>query len=205
MYQITRAEYKTEPNSIKMKDLIRSFTEYYLPERKTYHNRGDIFWAKQTEEKSSEEFWRGLIEIERNATSTQSQRKSKNMTAITDKKLRDKLMKEKTLELKKIELFKQNIYKKKNKKNTIPRALISAQAKHLIEEEPTQRMERFGARPKNRPTGNRPCRFCGALNWKSLHKCPAMKQKLEKRTPCESVQTKQFQQPNSEKTNRRKD
>ena len=48
------------------------------------------------------------------------------MTAITDKKLQDKIMKEKTLEQKKIiELIKQKTYEKKNKKNTIPEALIS--------------------------------------------------------------------------------
>ena len=35
LYQITRAEYKTEPDSIKIKDLIRIFTEYYLPKRNT--------------------------------------------------------------------------------------------------------------------------------------------------------------------------
>ena len=72
------------------------------------------------------------------------------MTAITDKKLRDKLMKEKTLELKKtIELVKQNTYEKKNKKNTIPEALISTKEKQAIKEEPIQRIERFGTRPKN--------------------------------------------------------
>ena len=53
------------------------------------------------------------------------------MTAITDKKLRDKIMKEKTLEMKKIiELIKQNTYEKKNKKNTIPEALISTEETH---------------------------------------------------------------------------
>ena len=31
LYQTTRAEYKREPDSIKLKDLIRLFTEYYLP------------------------------------------------------------------------------------------------------------------------------------------------------------------------------
>ena len=46
LYQITRAEYKTDPDSIKIKDLIRLFLEYYLPKRNTYHNRGDFFWAK---------------------------------------------------------------------------------------------------------------------------------------------------------------
>ena len=52
------------------------------------------------------------------------------MTAITDTKLRDKLMKEKKLELKKtIEMIKQNTYERKNRKNTIPEALISNREK----------------------------------------------------------------------------
>ena len=130
LYQITRAEYKTEPDSIKVKDLIRLFTELYMPKRNTYHNRGDFFWAKQTEDETLEDFWRRLIEIEKEcnfkAISAEELLISKYMTAITDKKLRDKIMKEKTLELKKIiELIKQNTYEKKNKKNTIPEALIS--------------------------------------------------------------------------------
>ena len=135
LYQITKAEYKTEPDSIKVKDLIRLFTEFYMPKRNTYHNRGDFFWAKQTEDETPEEFWRRLVEIEKecnfNAISAEELLISKYMTAITNKNLRDKIMKEKTLELKKIiELIKQNTYEKKNKKNTIPEALISTKGTH---------------------------------------------------------------------------
>ena len=178
LYQITRAEYKMEPDSIKVKDLIRLFTEFYMPKRNTYHNRRDFFWAKQTEEETPEEFWRRLIEIEKecnfNTISAEELLISKYMTAITDKKLRDKIMKEKTLELKKvIELIKQNTYEKKNKKNTIPEALISTKEKQIKKEEPIQRMERFGVRPKNNNFGNRTCRFCTAPNWTLMHKCPA--------------------------------
>ena len=83
-------------------------------------------------------------------------------------------MKEKTLEMKKIiEFIKLNTYEKKNKKNTIPEALISTKEKHIIKEEPIQRMERFGKKPKNKNFGNRPCRYCNAPNWTTLHKCPA--------------------------------
>ena len=39
LYQITRAQYKTEPDSIKIKDFIRLFTEYYLKKRNRYYNR----------------------------------------------------------------------------------------------------------------------------------------------------------------------
>ena len=55
LYQITWAENKTEPDSIKIKDLIRLFTEFDMPKRNTYHNRGDFFWAKQTEDETPEE------------------------------------------------------------------------------------------------------------------------------------------------------
>ena len=76
------------------------------------------------------------------------------MTAITDIKVRDKLMKEKTLETKKtIEMIKQNTYEKKNKKNTIPEALITTKEKQMIKEEPIQRVEKFGTRRKTgKPT-----------------------------------------------------
>ena len=60
-------------------------------------------------------------------------------------------MNKKTLELKKVyKLIKQNTYEKKNKNNTIPEALISTKEKQIIKEEPIQRMERFGVRPKNK-------------------------------------------------------
>ena len=58
----------------------------------------------------------------------------------------------------------------------MPEALISAKERHTIKEEPIQRMEKIGGRPNLRPTGNKPCRFCGAPNWTPLHKCPAKKQ-----------------------------
>ena len=134
LFQITLAENKTDPDTIKIKDLIRIYTEYYLPKRNTYHNIGDFFWAKQSEEETPEEFWRRLIEIDKecnfNTISAEELLISKYMTAMTDKKLRDKTMKEKSLELKKIfELIKPNTYKKKNKKNTIPEALIASKEK----------------------------------------------------------------------------
>ena len=62
---------------------------------------------------------------------------------------------------------------KKNKKNTIPEALITTKEKQIIKEEPKQRMKKFGTRPKTRITGNRPCRFCNAPNWSPIYKCPA--------------------------------
>ena len=92
------------------------------------------------------------------------------MTAITDTKLRDKLMKKKKRELKKtIEIIKQNTYKRKNRKNTIPEALITNRKK--MKEEPIQKMERFGPRPKNRTTKEKPCKLCNAPNWNPSQKC----------------------------------
>ena len=65
LFQIIRAEYKTEPDGIQVKDLIRIYTEYYLPTRNTNFNRRDSFWAKQSENKIKELFWRRLIEIKK--------------------------------------------------------------------------------------------------------------------------------------------
>ena len=65
LYHITRAEYKTEPGSMKRKDLIWLYNEHYIPKRNKCHNRGDFFWAKQSENEIAEEFWRRLIEIEK--------------------------------------------------------------------------------------------------------------------------------------------
>ena len=64
LYQMTRAEYKTEPDKIAVKGIIRQFNEYLLPKRKTYHNRRKFFWTRQTEPETPEDFWRRLIEIE---------------------------------------------------------------------------------------------------------------------------------------------
>ena len=56
-------------------------------------------------------------------------------------------MKEKTVQLKKvIELTKQNTYEKKNKKNTIPEALISTKEKQIRKGKPKQR----SVHPKNK-------------------------------------------------------
>ena len=94
LFQINRAEYKTDPDSIKLKDLIRLYTEYYLPKRNTYHNRGDFFWAKQSEDETPEDFWGRLIEIGKECNfgsiSADELLISKYMTAITDKKPQDK-------------------------------------------------------------------------------------------------------------------
>ena len=65
LYQMTRAEYKTVPDKIAIKYLFRLFNEYFLPKRNTYHNRREFFWPKQTETETPEDFWRRLIEIEK--------------------------------------------------------------------------------------------------------------------------------------------
>ena len=77
-------------------------------------------------------------------------------------------------------MIKHNTYEKKNKKNTIPETLISTKEKHIIKEEPIQRTERLGTRPKNKNFGNRTCRFCNAPNWTPIHECPALEANCNK-------------------------
>ena len=115
----------TEPDKTAIKDLSRSFNEYFLPKRSAFHNREEFFWTKQTESETREDFWRRLIEIEKECafegvTAEDLLISSKFMTAVTDTKLRVKLMKEKKLDFKKtIEMIKQNTNERKNEKNTI--------------------------------------------------------------------------------------
>ena len=88
---MTRAEYQTEPGKIKIKDLIRLSNEYFLPKRNTYHNRGELSWTRQSETETPEDFWRRLIEIEKECAfegiTAEDSFISKFMTAITDSKI----------------------------------------------------------------------------------------------------------------------
>ena len=70
-------------------------------------------------------------------------------------------------------MIKQNSYKRKNRKNTIPEALISHR-ENEIKEEPIQRMEKSETRPKNKFTNEKPCILCNTPNWNPTHKCPAL-------------------------------
>ena len=102
---MTRTKYKTELDKIAIKEFFRLFNEYFLPKRNTYHSREESFWTKQTKAETPEDFWRRLIEIEKECNfesiTAEELLISKFLTAITDKKLRDKLMKEKKPEMKK--------------------------------------------------------------------------------------------------------
>ena len=160
LYEITRVEYKTEPDTIKIIDLIRLFIEYYMP-KKTLTTTGEISSGRN---RRKTKHWQNsgdsLLKSNFNTISAEEQLISKYMTAITDKKMRDKKLKEKTLELKKIfELVKPNTYEKKNKKKRNTRSSDISKRKtsdHAKQEEPIQRIERFGTSPKTQIsiTGN---------------------------------------------------
>ena len=96
-----RAEYKTEPDKIAIKNLIRLFNEYFLQKRNTYYNPREFLWTRQTETETSKDFCRRLIEIEKECAFKELKGEylliSEPMTAITDTKLRDKQMREKKL------------------------------------------------------------------------------------------------------------
>ena len=148
----------------------------FFTKRKTYHNRGKFFWTRQSETETPDDFWRRLIEIEWKCAfegiTAEDVLISKFMTAITDTKLRDKLTDVKKLELKKtMEMIKENKYEN-NRKNIIPEALITNRGKEI--KEPIQKMKRFGTRPKNRTTNEKPCKFCNAPNWNLSYNCPAL-------------------------------
>ena len=57
---------------------------------------------------------------------------------------------------------------------------MSSKEKQLKKEEPTQKIERFGTKPKNKQFLNGPCRFCNAPNWSPIHKCPTLQANCNK-------------------------
>ena len=141
---ISKGEFNTDSDTINTEKLIQLFKDYYMPQRNTYHNRGDFFWAKQEENETPEDHWRKLVSLEKDCEFKDIKQEdllmSKFITSITDNKLREKLIREKTLNLKTIvELVTQDSYDKRHKQSTIPPALakekeIKAQnAKSLLE------------------------------------------------------------------------
>ena len=58
--------------------------------------------------------------------------------------------------------------------------MISTKENHIRKEEPKQRIERFGTRPKNKNCGNRTCRVCNAPNWTPIQKCPTLEANCNK-------------------------
>ena len=139
---------KTEPDSIKIKDLIRLFTEFYMPKCDNYHNRRDFSGQDRPNTKHRRSL--GTVNRNRKRISADELVISKYMNAITDKNVQDKMMKEKTLENKKIfELMKQITYEKKNKKNTLPEALILNKERNYKRRTNTKNVKTNVQRPKN--------------------------------------------------------
>ena len=133
-YQITRSENRADPDKIEIEKLIKSYNRSYLPKRNNYNSR-DFSCAKQTDTETPEDNWEILIEPEKELNFPDCSTElfiSKITTSSTDRKLRDKLLKEKDLDVPKVvDQIQQNTYDRKNKKNTIPEALISNREKHL--------------------------------------------------------------------------
>ena len=128
-----------------------------MPERNTYHSRGDFFWAKQEENELPDEHWKKLITLERKCE-------------FKDKKLREKLIREKTLNLKTtIELITQDSYDRRHKQSTIPPALAKDEE---MKQNPIQKIQAKQLREQQKQKKNN-CGFCGQQNWRPQHNCPA--------------------------------
>ena len=94
LYHMTRAEYKTEPDKIAIEVLLKFFNKN---QRETYITTAEnSFGQNRTKSKHLKNFWRRLIEIEKECAlegiTAADLLVSKFMTAITDTKLADKLL-----------------------------------------------------------------------------------------------------------------
>ena len=94
-YQITRAECKTEPDSIKTKD-IESYSASTISRSKIYTTTEEIWSGQNIPNRNTRRIHEKTVEIEKefnfNTISVGQLLISKFMTEITDKTLRDKMM-----------------------------------------------------------------------------------------------------------------
>ena len=86
-----------------------------MPERNTYHSRGDFFWAKQEHNETPKEHWRKLLTLEKNYYFKRIKQEdlfiSNFITSITYEKFPEKLIREKISNLNTtVEHITQNSY-----------------------------------------------------------------------------------------------
>ena len=117
-HQITKSDYRTDPDNIRIDKLIKPYNRNSLPKINKDKSRGNFFCAKQIDTKTPDH-WQKLLELEEECKFPQFSTEiliSKLTPSITDTKLRDKLMKEKGLDVPKVvEQVQQNIYDRKKK------------------------------------------------------------------------------------------
>ena len=104
-HQITRSEYRTDPDNSEIDKLIKLYNRHYLSKRNKYNSIGASFWAKQTDKEPPEDHCEKLLALEKECDFPELSTElhlSKIITSITDRKLRDKLMKEKNLDVPKV-------------------------------------------------------------------------------------------------------
>ena len=77
---ITKGDFKSDPDTIDKERLLQLFKDYYMPKRNTYHSRGDFFWAKQEENEAPEEHWRKLVSLEKNCEFKDIKHQTKRFT-----------------------------------------------------------------------------------------------------------------------------
>ena len=88
-HQITQSEYRTEPDKSKIDKLIKLYNRFYLPKRKKYNSRGDIFWAKQTDKNRQKTNWEKSTELKKDCDSRDLSTeilRSKFITSIINRK-----------------------------------------------------------------------------------------------------------------------
>ena len=64
-HQMTRSEYQTEPDKIKIDKLLKKYNRYYLLKKYKNNSRGNFFWAKQADMETPEDHWEKMIDLEK--------------------------------------------------------------------------------------------------------------------------------------------
>ena len=146
-----------------------------------FHSRAQFFNIKQEDSETLDEYWKRLVDIEKNVNSTESHQKRLSRTnsqqPSTTKKARDKVIKGPLNLQMVLETIEQDNYtrkygdKKTNKKHRKPPSDSSSSEEQVAYTHPARK--RKITETGNKKLSNRNCHFCGKPNWSLEHICPA--------------------------------
>ena len=182
-HEIMRGQWGRELKDVGQQKLLKLFKKTFIPARNLFHYRAQFLNIKQDDNETLEEYWKRLVDFERNCEFSRITPEEiityKFAAKINDKKARDKFIKGPLKLQAVLEAIEQdnsnrkNGDKKSNKKHPRLPSDSSSDEEQIAYTHPAPKRKRTDT-GKNK-ISNRNCLFCGKPNWSLEHICPARK------------------------------